>query len=135
MADPTIPSNTTPQSSGTSGVDANLAALLCYLFPVLGGVVFLALEKKDQFVKFHAWQSIFLGGGAVAVWMSTYILWKILIWIPFLGWFLMAIISIVIGFGLLALWIICMIKAYQKEKWKIPVLGDMAEKQAETINF
>jgi uncharacterized membrane protein len=73
-------------------------------------------------VRFHSWQSIFLTGVAVVVWVLN----MILAFIPIIGWLIMLLLSL----GLLILWILCVIKAFGGQRFKIPVIGDLAQKQA-----
>lgn len=107
-----------PSSSGdTSGIDPKLAALLCYLISVIGGIIFYMISK-DKFVRFHALQSIFLG-------IVFVVLDSIFWFVPFL-WFFAWIIPL----AFLALSVIMMIKAYNNEKYKLPIIGDIAEKNS-----
>ena len=99
------------------GMDENVEGLLCYVLGWLTGIIFLVTEKKSKFVKFHAAQSLITFVGLT-------ILILIFAWIPFVGWAIAAIIDI-IGF---ILWILLMYKAYQGEKYKLPWVGDFAEK-------
>ncbi len=99
------------------GLQENIEALLCYLFTWITGLIFFLLEKKSKFVKFHAMQSII-------TFLSLTIISFIFSWIPLIGW----VISGLIGLISLVLWIILMIKAYQGEKYKLPIIGDTAEK-------
>ncbi|MBA7602709.1 hypothetical protein ES703_09805 [subsurface metagenome] len=100
----------------TTGLEPNIAGLLCYLGGWITGIVFLVLEKKNKFVRFHALQSI-VTFGVLTVASG------LLSWIPFFGGFFNAII------GILAfiLWILLMVKAYQGELYKVPVAGHVAE--------
>ncbi len=100
------------------GLDENIAGLLCYVIGWITGIVFLILEKEDQFVRFHALQSIltFLPLSVIA-WLLG--------WIPFVGWVFAGLVWILI----FILWIILMFKAYRGEKYKLPIVGDIAEKQ------
>ncbi len=107
----------TSEKSST-GLDANVAGLLCYLGGWISGIVFLVLEKDSKFVKFHALQSIVTFG-------ALHVLGMILGWIPLIGW----ILGMVIGVLALILWIILMVKAYQGETFKLPVAGDVAQSQ------
>jgi len=107
----------TSEKSST-GLDANVAGLLCYIGGWISGIVFLVLEKDSKFVKFHAVQSIVTFG-------ALHVLAMILGWIPFIGW----IFGTVIGILALILWIILMVKAYQGEIFKLPVAGDVAKSQ------
>ena len=103
--------------SGGTGIDPKLAALLCYLLSIVGGIVFY-LISKDKFVRFHAMQSIILG--------ATYVVLSIIvIFLPVINWF-----SWVLPLLFLALSIILMIKSYQGERYKLPLIGDIAEKTA-----
>ena len=81
------------------------------------GLIFLLLEKDNKFVKFHAMQSL------ITFLVLTVVIW-LFIWIPFFGW----VIAGLIGLLVFILWLVLIIKAYQREKFKLPVVGDIAEK-------
>ncbi|MFC1964789.1 DUF4870 domain-containing protein [Chloroflexota bacterium] len=100
----------------TTGLEANIAGLLCYLGGWITGIVFLVIEQKNKFVRFHALQSIVTFGALTVV-------SALLSWIPFVGGFFGAVI------GILAfiLWILLMVKAYRGELYKVPVAGHVAE--------
>ena len=87
--------------------DSKLFAALSYLW--LLSVVMLVLKKDDEFVKFHAKQG-------TVIFVASIILW----FIPILGWLLQiaVLIAVVIGF----------LKAYSGERFKLPVIGDLADK-------
>ncbi len=121
------PQYSTPASS--SGLQPNIAGLLCYLVGLITGILFLVLEpySKDRFVRFHAFQSIFLHVAWIALWIVASILSSILPW--GLG-FIASLLYLFLFLGGLAVWIFTMVKAYNNEKFKIPVIGDMAEQQA-----
>lgn len=104
-------------AGGTEGIDPKLAGLLCYLLSVVGGIVFY-LISKDKFVRFHALQSIFL-------WATFMVLWVIFIFIPFLWWF-----DSIIWLAYVVVEIVMMVKAYQGEKTKLPLIGDIAERNS-----
>jgi uncharacterized membrane protein len=106
-----------PEKSST-GLEINLAALLTYVLGFITGIVFLIVEKDSKFVRFHAMQSTIVFG-------ALFVLNFVLSFIPVLGW----IISFLLFPVTLILWIILMIKAYQGEKFKLPIAGDMAEQQ------
>jgi uncharacterized membrane protein len=108
-----------------TGLEPNIAGLLCYVLGWVSGLVFLLLEPKDKFVRFHAVQSIIVFGAFSVV---NFVLW-ILTWIPFI-WILFLIIMYLVGVFALILWIVLMVKAYRGEKYKLPVSGDLAEKYA-----
>lgn len=102
----------------SSGLQPNVAALLSYLAGFITGIIFYLIEKENKFVRFHAMQSILTFGG-------LFILQMILAFIPVIGWILIPVISI----ASLILWIVLMIKAYQGEEFKLPIIADIAEKQ------
>jgi uncharacterized membrane protein/ribosomal protein L40E len=107
-----------PEAESSTGLSANVAGLLCYVAGWITGIVFIVLEKKSIFVKFHAWQSIMTFGVLTVAYL-------ILRWIPFIGW----IISILIYILMAILWIILIIQAGTGKMWKVPWAGDWAEKQ------
>jgi uncharacterized membrane protein len=109
---------TEPKEKTSMGLDQNVAGLLSYLVLWVTGIIFLVLEKENKFVRFHAIQSIIVFG-AITVAMI------ILSFIPFIGW----ILAWLLGVLEFILWIILMVKAYRGEKYKLPVAGDIAEKQ------
>ena len=103
----------------STGLDENVAGLLCYVLGWVTGLVFFLIEKDSKFVRFHAMQSIIVFG---VLSVASIILG----WIPVIGPVIGGLISLLA----LVLWIILMIKAYQGEKFKLPWAGDIAEKQA-----
>ena len=107
-----------PEEIKTStGLNQNVAGLLCYLAGWITGLIFFLIEKENRFVRFHAMQSIITFGSLTVIFM-------ILGFIPFVGWMLMPILAIL----QLILWIVLMVKAYQGQLFKLPMIGDMAEK-------
>jgi len=102
-----------------SGLNQNLAGLLAYIAGIISGVIFLLIEKENQFVRFHAYQSIMVTVGLVILSIG-------LSFVPMVGWILSLLLS-PIGF---ILWVVCMYKAYQGEVFKLPIVGDMAASQA-----
>jgi len=106
-----------PSKKSSTGLDENLAGLLTYVLGWVTGIIFLVIEKDSKFVKFHAWQSIIVSGGLM-------VLSIVLGFIPVIRWF-SGILSLV---GLV-LWILLMYKAFQGEMYKLPMVGDLAEKQ------
>jgi len=99
------------------GMEQNVAGLLCYLVGWVTGLVFFLMEKENKFVRFHAMQSIVVFGGLTVVSLIVGI-------IPVIGW----IVSWLIGIVALVLWILLMVKAYQNQMYKLPWVGDFAEK-------
>lgn len=100
----------------TTGLEPNIAGLLCYLGFWVTGIIFLVIEQKNKFVRFHALQSI-ITFGALAV------LGLILRLMPYVGSFFAAIVGVIS----IVLWIILMVKAHQGELYKVPLAGQVAE--------
>ena len=101
----------------STGMNQNVAGLLCYLAGWITGLIFFLIEKENRFVRFHAMQSIITFG-------SLTVLFMVLGFIPFIGWMLMPILAIL----QLILWIVLMVKAYQGQLFKLPMIGELAEK-------
>lgn len=110
----------------TSGLTDNVAGMLAYV-TIIPAILFLVIEpyNRSRFVRFHAFQSIFF---AVA-WTALWIVLSFLVHIPFLGW-LTILIWPLVGLAGLVIWLVLLLKANQGQMWKLPVIGDMAEKQA-----
>jgi uncharacterized membrane protein len=107
-----------PGKKTSSGLQENLAGLLCYVLGWITGIVFLIIEKENKFVRFHAVQSIVVFGAYT-------ILSIILGFIPFVGW----IINSLLGIAAFILWIVLMYRAYQGKMFKLPIAGNIAENQ------
>ena len=119
----------TPTAS-TGGLTDNVAGMLAYV-TIIPAILFLVLEpyNKRRFIRFHSFQSIFVCVAAIVLAIAMQILWHI----PFLGWAVGLLLWPIIGIGELIVWIILLLKAYQGQMFKLPVIGDMAEKQADAV--
>ena len=102
-------------------MEENMASLLCYILTWVTGLIFYLVEKENKTVRFHAMQSI-LTFLPLTILLSVF--WFMSLFIPFI-W----ILSMLIGLLIFILWIVLMIKAYQGEKFKVPIVGDIAERQ------
>lgn len=122
-----------PRDLGTSstGLEPTVAAALAYLAFWVTGLLFLALERDNRYVRFHAMQAVVgLGGlwaAGLAVWLLAFLVlvvsgtaFRLLVWTANIVWMATA-----------AAWVICLIKAAGGEWWKLPVAGDVAERLAE----
>jgi uncharacterized membrane protein len=107
-----------PVKKTETGLEENVAGLLCYLVGWITGIIFLILEKKNQTIRFHAWQSTIVFGAYT-------ILSIVFGFIPFVG----VILNAILGAVAVILWVILMFKAYKGERYKLPVAGEIAEKQ------
>lgn len=111
------------------GMTDNVAGMLAYI-TIIPAIVFLLVApyNKSRFVRFHSFQCIFL----TVAWVALGIALSIVGTIPVLGWMTLLIWP-VIGLAGLALWVILLIKANQGQMWKLPFVGDLAEKQAAAV--
>lgn len=121
-----------PSTASPAGLEENLAAALCYLLGLLTGVLFLVLEpyNKNRTIRFHAFQAVFAHVAAIALFIGIAIVTGILHFVPFLGTFTAMLLYPLASLGFLFLWLTLMYKAYNKERWVLPVIGEWAEKQA-----
>jgi uncharacterized membrane protein len=121
-----------PPPATAQDLSDNVASALCYLFPILGGILFLVLQpyanKKN--IRFHAFQSILFGIVVILVHTGISLISLILLPIPFLGFAITLLLHLAVWLGSLFLWVMLMYKAYNNERWTLPVIGPMAEKQA-----
>lgn len=118
------------------GIDKNIAGVLCYILGWITGIIFLFIEK-NSFVKFHAWQSIIVFGAITVIQLFIKIMAAFFGFLSLaLGGFAIIFVSIitfistVIWIGSFIIWVILMVKAYQGEKFKLPLVGDFAEKNS-----
>jgi uncharacterized membrane protein len=113
-------SNTAMPTARTSGMQSNIAALLSYV--VIIAIVFLLVEpfKNDKFVRFHAFQSIFYWVAVIVIFMLIGLVFPLSVW--FLVYWPLRVLSFI-------LMVFLMYKAYNNEKFKLPFIGDLAEKQ------
>jgi uncharacterized membrane protein len=101
----------------TFGLDENVASAACYVLTWLTGIIFFVMEKENKAVRFHAMQSIL-------TFLPLTIIIVIIGFIPFIG-----IISLLLWLVMVILWLVLILKAYQGEKFMVPVVGEIAEKQ------
>ena len=102
------------------GLDSNVAGALAYALGWITGVAFLLAERDNRFVRFHAIQSALAFGGLCALWMVS-------LSIPIFGWLIAFIIIPPVS---VLLWLFMMFKAYQGERYKLPIVGEMADQRA-----
>ena len=127
-----------PAQAGKSstGLDENVAALLSYVFGWVSGLIFFLIEKDSRLVRFHAMQSLLFN---VLVAVVVFVMW-IVFFVLFLivsqisdvlsGIFglVATLLWVVIGIGILIAWIMCLVKAYNRQYYKLPIIGNFAEK-------
>jgi uncharacterized membrane protein len=124
-----------PQASASvGGMTDNVAGMLAYI-TIIPSIIFLVMEpyNKNRFVRFHSFQNIFFVVGLIVCWIAFTILSMVLAFIPILGHLVILMLWFVLAVGSFVLWIIMLMKANQGQMYKVPVIGDMAEKQANAI--
>ncbi len=102
-------------------IDENIESLLCYVGLWVTGLIFLLIEKENKTVKFHAKQSLFF-------FLPLTIIAPIIGWIGSPEWTYTGWLSWIIYIIILIFFIILIITAYQGQKFKIPIVGDLASK-------
>ncbi|HXC69669.1 MAG TPA: DUF4870 domain-containing protein [Pyrinomonadaceae bacterium] len=130
------PSPVQTATKSSTGLDENIAALLSYVFGWVSGLIFFLIEKDSRLVRFHAMQSILLNAAALVVGIVLWFAWMIIALIfsqisdvlAGLVSFVLGLLILVFYIGLLIAVVFCLIKAYQKQYFKLPVLGNFAEK-------
>jgi uncharacterized membrane protein len=130
--------NPPPAATGKSstGLEENIAALLAYVFGWVSGLVFFLLEKDSKLVRFHAMQSILfcivIAVLGIALWIVTFLFVLVAAMLPdimgTLFGLLATLIWLVFSVALLIGWILCLVRAYQGQFFKLPIIGNMAEK-------
>jgi len=141
MSDPAAPTPPPPPVTpppvpveaghSSTGLSSNVAAALACV-PLIGGIVFYILEKRDPFVRFYAIQSIILGAAWVLFLIFYSVAFAILTPIPAIGFvfgMFLWMVRLVAGLIFLVLWIIATIKAFTNVRWEIPYVGPIARKQ------
>jgi uncharacterized membrane protein len=118
-----------PAAGQVGGLAENVAGALAYV-TIIPAIIFLVLDpyNKNRFVRFHAFQSVFFHVAWIALWMVLGIFGHI----PLFGWASVLLWPLV-GLAGFILWLVLVVKAFQGQWFKLPVIGDMAEKQANTI--
>ena len=125
----------TPPAQTSIGLQPNIAGLLCYVAGWITGIVFLVIEHKSRFVKFHAWQSIMTFGILTVVQIIISILSAIAVSTFSFGlWQFAHVVVILVWLLTVGLWIALMVLAYSGKMWKLPWIGNWAEKQASKVS-
>jgi uncharacterized membrane protein len=132
------PPSGAPGGKTSIGLESNLGAALCYwanFICCLGlvlAIVFLATEKENRFVKFHAVQSLFLVATQIAVSIVVGIIGLIfsmvldMVHLSFVGWILVQCLRLLLFFIFVVIWIIAGFKAFGGQSYKLPLIGNFA---------
>lgn len=128
---PPPPPPVEPVPPTSTGLPSNVAAALA-CFPLVGGIIFYLLEKRDSFVRLYAMQSIIFGAVWILFCIAWNILYAILVHIPALGVifaFLLWLVWALANIAFLVVLIIAIVKAFSGVRWDIPWVGPIARKQ------
>ena len=114
------------EATAQTGLSDDAASGVAYI-TIIPAIIFLLVApyNSNPKVKFHCWQSIFLGIGWIAVWIVLGIVGAI----PFLN-LIDLILMPLVGLVFLVVWLISMIQAFQGKRFNIPFISDLAAKQA-----
>jgi uncharacterized membrane protein len=117
---------TAATATAGGGLQDNVAGMLAYI-TIVPAIIFLVLEpyNRNKFIRFHAFQCIFFYVFMVVLWIVLGVVAQI----PFLGWATIFLWPIIWLAGVIV-WILLLVKAYGGQKFKLPVIGDLAEQQA-----
>lgn len=119
--------------AGTSrcGLRSNVAAALSYVLTIPTGIVFLIMDRNNKFIRFHAVQAILLGGVWVVIWAAlATVSVAILPLLPAFLWYINSLLHIILVCGICSLWLFLIYGAYRGKRFKLPVIGDIAEERA-----
>lgn len=140
MPDPVAPSQPPPPPDARSSAEPssldlppNIAAAIACI-PLIGGIIFYILEKRNSFVRFYAMQSIIFGGAWVLFNIASAVVHAVVGAIPGVGpilVFLWAVIAALVHLAFLVVFIVAVVKAFSGVRWDIPYVGPMARKQVE----
>ena len=115
------------QKSAT-GLDPNVAAALAYLAGPFSGLLLLLVEKNNAYVRFHATQSILALGGLWLLAAGLGVLAVLTVFVSATGFGLLMYAAWATGGVWIIVWIICLVKAFTGDRWKMPIVGRYAER-------
>jgi len=123
-------------AKSSTGLDENLASLLSYIFGWVSGLVFFLIEKDSRLVRFHAMQSllfnIVVGVVAFALWIVLFIVFLIASQVSGALTTLLSLVSVLVwvvfAIAIFGGLILCLVKAFQGQYFKLPIIGNFAEK-------
>lgn len=120
-------SDQVPSATNQSGLSENAAGGLAYV-TIIPAIVFLLLEpyNKSSYIRFHSWQCLFLAAAWIAIDIAVAIVASVISILHLFAYGLYPLVAL----AMLILWLIVLIKAFNGERYKLPIIGDMAERQA-----
>ena len=123
----TVPA--TPTTATAGGMTDNVAGMLAYI-TIIPAIIFLVMEpyNKNRFIRFHSWQCLFFAGALFVLHVGL----SIFTFVPVMGLITFPL-HLLVSLGGFILWVILLMKANQGLMYKLPVIGDLAEKQANSM--
>ncbi|MFD1644083.1 DUF4870 domain-containing protein [Haloarchaeobius litoreus] len=115
-----------------TGLEPNVAGAVAYLFGFVSGIAMLLIDGDNEFVRFHAIQSIAFNVVVVAVYVALAFVSLFLSFLPVVGDLLSLLFTLVypvVGFVAFAGWLFLMYRAYEGDRFELPVLGSIAASQ------
>jgi uncharacterized membrane protein len=122
----------------STGFEENIDGLLCYVLGWISGIFFIVRERENKFVRYHAIQSVVVFGAITIIYIVIFVILNSVAgmfrFIPVFSFILSAVFGIVawlLGLLSMILWIILMAYAYQGQRYKLPWVGNFAQKRAQ----
>jgi uncharacterized membrane protein len=121
-------------AAAAGGLSDNVAGMLAYI-TIIPAIIFLVVApyNTNRFIRFHSFQNIFLCVAAIAIWIVLFVLSMVASVVPIVGHIVVFLLGLLVWLGFLIIWILLLIKAYQGQMWKLPIIGDLSEKQANAV--
>jgi uncharacterized membrane protein len=118
-----------PSATNQSGLSDNAAGGLAYV-TIIPAIIFLVVApyNTNSYIRFHSWQSIFLAAAWIAIDVAISVFARMF---SFMGVFWIFGLTPLVSLAMFILWIMVLIKAFNGERYKLPIIGDLAEKQAD----
>jgi uncharacterized membrane protein len=126
----TTPATTAPVTAAPP-LEENIAGMLAYI-TIIPAIIFLLVEpyNRNRFIRFHSFQCLFFHLAVVVIDVGLMVMSAIFHLVPVIGWFVTALMWPLVGLAIFGVWVLLMIKAFQHQIYKLPIIGDIAEKQA-----
>jgi uncharacterized membrane protein len=123
------PAASAPPVANAGGLADNVAGMLAYI-TIIPAIIFLVMEpyNRNRFIRFHSWQCLFFTAALFVLHVGL----SIVTFVPFLALITFPL-HLLISLGGFILWIVLLVKANQGQMYKLPVIGDLAEKQANAM--
>lgn len=117
-----------PHEPSTTGLDAHVAASLAYLAGPFSGILVLLAERTNSYVRFHAWQSV-VGLGGLGVIIGVLLMLSFLaVLVSATAFRVLLMVTWVVWVLWIVCWAICLVKAFTRRRWKLPIAGAYAER-------